>query len=169
MLLFYRFEDKVTKQREAETMKKVKDFVNIAYFNTKEKAEHPVYLHEDLAQNALCNLVARNYQNPTTTLKYSMLNDYNRKIKPAIDRSKVSIELIDNLVGEQSYKTIDDKIFLKEFIAWLPTDEDRYVWNQYLYHDRTMSDIGKEIGKSKAVMSWYKIRLLQQYKTEVLK
>ncbi len=149
-------------------MKSIKDYVNIAYHNAYKQSAHTVYpQHDDLAQNSLANLVARNYKHPTTTLKYSMLNDFNRKTLPAYKESYKTDEYRDECMGtDQMFKTIDNKIFLKEFMAWLPSNEDRYVWEQYLNHDRTMSDIGKEINKSRAVMSWYKIKIIEAFKSK---
>ncbi len=142
-----------------------KDYMNLAYSKANKQTSHPIYPQtDDIAQELLKYLYTRPINNVAGVLYYGSLNVWNKITKLEFNKNDSSCEFKPPHKSNSNYKTIDDKIFLKEFMEWLPTDKDRYVWDQHLNYDRTMSMIGKEIGKSRAVMSYYKIKKLEEFR-----
>ena len=145
--------------------KSIGEWVKIAHSMAKKHIEHNIYpTHEDLAQNALVNVIASKYKRPTSTIYYSLLNDYNRKTKPALNETNQTLEFEGNENSNNEYKTIEDKIALQDFFEWLPTSKAKDIFYRNIMLDDSLTDIAKDYGCTRQNIHVYKTRIIEKYK-----
>ena len=141
--------------------------VRITYERAGKQVAHPTYpQHEDLAQNCLTNWVARDYKNPSTTTKYTLLSDYNRKTKPEFNKSYSEVEITDLVSDESQSKDIISQIDLKDFFDWLPSGRASDMFYRNCIRGEELSEIARDYNVSRQALHVSKTKFIQRYKEE---
>ena len=149
----------------------IDDYFNIARSMAKNHVAHPVYpQRDDIVQEAMLQLSKDNVRvkkHPMSVLFYSMKNTYIRKTEPELNKSYLQDQYQERVHGKQEYKTIDDKIAFKEFMAWLPTERLKDMFTKRLIQGIEMSDIAKEYGVTRQILYVHYHGALTEYKKHI--
>jgi len=149
----------------------IDDYFNIARSMAKKHVDHPVYpQRDDIVQEAMLNLSkdsAMVKKFPIKTIFYSMRNTYKRKTETALHKDYTHREYQEEFHGEQEYKTIEDKIFFKDFMAWLPTKKLKDFFTKRLVEGMEMSEIAKEYGVTRQILYVHYHGALTEYKKHI--
>jgi len=143
------------------------DLLNIAYNKSyATQIESPMYSHDDIVQDAMKNIYASSMSRPLSIMYYSMLNGYNRRVKPDLTRAESSDGIEDwNSRSDKMHKSIDDKVAIKEFFDWLPKQHKELFYRNIIM-GQDMTEIAQYLGVTRQALHVRKTKCILGYQIE---
>ena len=160
------------------------DWMNISRSMAMKYDTHPVYPQlDDYVQESMVAMESFGKDKPPlSTIYYSHLRtkyriqdkrlgisrkQLNNKKDVGSLVNKHSIEQMHEMIPNKQLN-INDKIAVNDFMNWLPTERQRYIFDRLL-EGYDQSEIGKQMGITRAYVSLIKLNTISQYKIVIKK